>query len=50
MVELLLTADMIVRRGEVVIAAEVESLRAKKAHARAALKSIHNDPLWRARA
>jgi hypothetical protein len=43
-----LTPDMIVRTGPKVIAHEVESKRARKAHADSAVKSIRADPMWRA--
>jgi hypothetical protein len=43
-----LTPDMIVRTGPKVIAHEVESKRARKAHADSAVRRIRADPLRRA--
>lgn len=43
-----LTTDMIIREGRKVIAAEVESERSRKAHARRAVARLQTDPLRRA--
>jgi hypothetical protein len=42
-----LTPEMIIRPGHKVIAAEVESARARSAYARAKVAAIRLDPLWR---